>query len=89
MRRHRIRQRAESFPATEWEELSGLALPSAEIILDIFGARAQSREARIQVDLAHGILAAAADAAWVPRQQGGIGAKGEGESQLEQDKRTD
>jgi GTP-binding protein HflX len=36
-----------------WEELSGMTVADRhEIILDIFGARAQTREARIQVDLA-------------------------------------
>ena len=36
-----------------WEELAGMTVADRhEIILDIFGARAQSREARIQVDLA-------------------------------------
>ena len=36
-----------------WEELAGMTVADRqEIILDIFGARAQSRESRIQVDLA-------------------------------------
>ncbi len=36
-----------------WEELAGMTVADRhEIILDIFGARAQTREARIQVDLA-------------------------------------
>ena len=61
-----------------------------EIILDIFGARAQSREARIQVDLARMEYSLPRlTRAWshLGQQGGGIGAKGEGESQLEQDKR--
>src|SRR5438034_953312 len=61
-----------------------------EIILDIFGARAQTREARIQVDLARMEYSLPRlTRAWshLGQQGGGIGAKGEGESQLEQDKR--
>jgi GTP-binding protein HflX len=61
-----------------------------EIILDIFGARARTREARIQVDLARMEYSLPRlSHAWshLGQQGGGIGAKGEGESQLEQDKR--
>jgi GTP-binding protein HflX len=61
-----------------------------EIILDIFGARAQTREARIQVDLARMAYSLPRlTRAWghLGKQGGGIGAKGEGESQLEQDRR--
>src|ERR1051325_3673970 len=55
-----------------WEELAGITVADRqEIILDIFGARAQTREAWSHLG----------------QQGGGIGAKGEGESQLEQDKR--
>ena len=74
-----------------WEELAGLTVADRqEIILDIFGARAQTREARIQVDLARmSYSLPRLTRAWshLGQQGGGIGAKGEGESQLEQDKR--
>ncbi|MBA2269129.1 MAG: GTPase HflX [Chthoniobacterales bacterium] len=74
-----------------WEELSGMTVADRhEIILDIFGARAQTREARIQVDLARMEYSLPRlTRAWshLGQQGGGIGAKGEGESQLEQDKR--
>jgi GTP-binding protein HflX len=74
-----------------WEELAGMTVADRhEIILDIFGARAQSREARIQVDLARMEYSLPRlTRAWshLGQQGGGIGAKGEGESQLEQDKR--
>lgn len=80
-------------PAQErnWEELTGVTVADRqEIILDIFGARAQTREARIQVDLARMEYSLPRlTRAWshLGQQGGGIGAKGEGESQLEQDKR--
>lgn len=67
-----------------------LVIDRREIILDIFGARAQTREARIQVDLARMAYSLPRlTKAWshLGQQGGGIGAKGEGESQLEQDKR--
>lgn len=74
-----------------WEELAGMTVADRqEIILDIFGARAQTREARIQVDLARMQYSLPRlTKAWshLGQQGGGIGAKGEGESQLEQDKR--
>ena len=74
-----------------WEELGGLTVADRqEIILDIFGARAHTREARIQVDLARMQYSLPRlTRAWshLGQQGGGIGAKGEGESQLEQDKR--
>ena len=74
-----------------WEEITGVTVADRqEIILDIFGARAQSREARIQVDLARMEYSLPRlTRAWshLGQQGGGIGAKGEGESQLEQDKR--
>jgi GTPase len=74
-----------------WETLAGMTVADRqEIILDIFGARAQSREARIQVDLARmSYSLPRLTRAWshLGQQAGGIGAKGEGESQLEQDKR--
>src|SRR5689334_11857238 len=74
-----------------WEELAGITVADREeIILDIFGARAQTREARIQVDLARMQYSLPRlTRAWshLGQQGGGIGAKGEGESELEQDKR--
>jgi GTP-binding protein HflX len=74
-----------------WEELAGVTVADRqEIILDIFGARARTREARIQVDLARMEYSLPRlSHAWshLGQQGGGIGSKGEGESQLEQDKR--
>lgn len=67
-----------------------LVIDRREVILDIFGARAQTREATIQVDLARMAYSLPRlTRAWshLGQQGGGIGAKGEGESQLEQDKR--
>ncbi len=75
-----------------WEDLSKVTVADRqEIILDIFGARAQTREARIQVDLARlQYSLPRLTRAWshLGQQGGGIGSKGEGESQLEQDKRA-
>ena len=74
-----------------WEKLSGaLVIDRQEVILDIFGKRAQTREARIQVDLArmeYSLPRLVRAWSHLGQQGGGIGAKGEGESQLEQDKR--
>jgi GTP-binding protein HflX len=74
-----------------WESISKvLVIDRQEVILDIFGARAQTREARIQVDLARmDYSLPRLTRAWshLGKQGGGIGAKGEGESQLEQDRR--
>lgn len=74
----------------KWEELSGAAvIDREEVILDIFAARARTREARLQVDLARMEYSLPRLArAWghLSRQQG-IGGKGEGESQLETDRR--
>lgn len=74
-----------------WENLAKITvIDRQEIILDIFGARAQTREARIQVDLARMTYSLPRlTRAWghLGKQGGGIGSKGEGESQLEQDKR--
>lgn len=75
-----------------WEKLTGVTVVDRqEIILDIFGLRARTREARIQVDLARMAYSLPRlTRAWshLGQQGGGIGAKGEGESQLEQDKRA-
>jgi GTP-binding protein HflX len=74
-----------------WETISKITvIDRQEIILDIFGTRAQTREAKIQVDLARmSYSLPRLTRAWshLGKQGGGIGSKGEGESQLEQDKR--
>jgi GTP-binding protein HflX len=74
-----------------WETLTKVAvLDRQEVILDIFAQRAQTHEARLQIELARLEYALPRlTRAWghLVRQGGGIGAKGEGESQLEQDKR--
>ncbi|MEY2600570.1 MAG: GTPase HflX [Verrucomicrobiota bacterium] len=74
-----------------WESLTGVTvLDRQEVILDIFAQRAQTHEARLQIELARMEYALPRlTRAWghLVRQGGGIGAKGEGESQLEQDKR--
>jgi GTP-binding protein HflX len=65
-------------------------LDRQEVILDIFAQRAQTHEARLQIELARMEYSLPRlTRAWghLVRQGGGIGAKGEGESQLEQDKR--
>jgi GTP-binding protein HflX len=75
-----------------WEEDSGIAvIDRHEIILDIFDRRARSKEARLQVDLARMAYS-------IPRLKrmwghldrqggGGTGTRGEGETQLEVDRR--
>src|SRR6188474_872787 len=74
-----------------WEALSGVAvIDRQEVILDIFARRAQTREARLQIELAQlEYSLPRLTRAWghLVRQGGGIGARGEGETQLEQDKR--
>jgi GTP-binding protein HflX len=74
-----------------WEKVTGvLVIDRQEVILDIFGKRAQSREARLQVDLArmeYSLPRLVRAWSHLGQQGGGIGSKGEGESQLEQDKR--
>ena len=74
-----------------WEKLTGVTvLDRQEVILDIFAQRALTHEARLQIELARMEYALPRlTRAWghLVRQGGGIGAKGEGESQLEQDKR--
>lgn len=74
-----------------WEALTKVAvLDRQEVILDIFAQRAQTHEARLQIELARlEYSLPRLTRAWghLVRQGGGIGAKGEGESQLEQDKR--
>jgi len=74
-----------------WENLAKITvIDRQEVILDIFGARAQTKEAKLQVDLARMTYSLPRlTRAWghLGKQGGGIGSKGEGESQLEQDKR--
>ena len=74
-----------------WEKLAGCAvIDREEVILDIFARRARTREARLQVDLARAEYSLPRlTRAWshLVRQGGGIGGRGEGESQLEQDRR--
>jgi GTPase len=74
-----------------WEALTGLAvIDREEVILDIFGRRAQTKEARLQVDLARMEYSLPRlTRAWghLSRQGGGLGGKGEGETQLETDRR--
>ncbi|MEK0451770.1 MAG: GTPase HflX [Verrucomicrobiota bacterium] len=74
-----------------WEELAGVpVLDRQKVILDIFARRAQSREARLQIELAQlEYSLPRLTRAWghLGGQGGGIGGKGEGESQLEQDRR--
>ena len=74
------------------EQLSGVAvIDREEVILDIFARRAQTREARLQIALAMAEYSLPRlTRAWghLNRQQGGgLGGKGEGESQLEIDRR--
>ncbi len=74
----------------KWEELSGLAvIDREEVILDIFNGRARTKEARLQVELArleYSLPRLARAWGHLSRQQG-LGGKGEGESQLETDRR--
>ncbi|MBN1425577.1 GTPase HflX [Candidatus Fermentibacteria bacterium] len=62
-----------------------------EVILDIFAARARTREAKLQVELAqYQYLLPRLTRMWVhlSRTGGGIGTRGPGETQLETDRRT-
>src|ERR1700722_3474440 len=74
-----------------WEALTGVAvIDREEVILDIFAQRAQTKEARLQVDLARMEYSLPRlTRAWghLSRQGGGLGGKGEGETQLETDRR--
>lgn len=75
-----------------WEELTKCSVTDRQgIILDIFAERAQTREARLQVDLARlEYLLPRLTSAWshLSRQRGGRrGTRGEGETQLEVDRR--
>jgi len=74
-----------------WEALVGMpVIDRQEVILDIFAQRAQTKEARLQVDLARMEYSLPRlTRAWghLNRQAGGLGGKGEGETQLETDRR--
>ncbi len=76
-----------------WEKLSGICvIDREEVILDIFSNRAFTREARLQVDLAQMVYSLPRlTRAWthLNRQSGsgGVGLRGEGEMQLEVDRR--
>ena len=75
-----------------WEELSGLAvIDRQEVILEIFSDRAHTREATLQVALARMEYSLPRlTRAWthLSRQRGKGAMGGEGETQLEQDRRT-
>jgi len=74
-----------------WETLAGMPVwDRQKVILDIFAARARTREARLQIELAQlEYSLPRLTRAWghLGGQGGGIGGRGEGESQLEQDRR--
>jgi GTP-binding protein HflX len=79
--------------AKNLEELTKLlVMDRSALILDIFDLRAQSREARTQVELARlKYMLPRLTRQWshLSRQGGGVGMRGgEGESQLEQDRRV-
>ncbi len=66
-------------------------LDRSSLILDIFARRARSREAQVQVELAQlEYLLPRLTRQWthLSRQEGGIGMRGPGETQLETDRRT-
>jgi GTP-binding protein HflX len=72
------------------EVLEVRVLDRTQLILDIFAQRAQTREGRLQVELAqHQYLLPRLRRMWthLERQQGGIGLRGPGETQLEMDRR--
>lgn len=75
-----------------WESYSKVCvIDRQEVILDIFGQRAQTKEARLQIQLARMIYSMPRlTRAWSHLGQqggGGIGSRGEGETQLEVDRR--
>jgi GTP-binding protein HflX len=75
-----------------WEEESGLAvIDRQEVILEVFADRAHTREAMLQVELARQeYFLPRLKRAWthLSRQRGRGSLGGEGETQLEQDRRT-
>jgi GTP-binding protein HflX len=75
-----------------WEEQSGLSVyDRAELIIDIFGSRARSKEATLQVELArlrYSLPRLAHSYGDLHRQKGGrYGTKGAGEQKIELDRR--
>jgi GTP-binding protein HflX len=77
--------------ARRLEEATGLrVLDRSQLILDIFAGRAQSREGRVQVELAqlrYLLPRLTGRGISMSRLGGGIGTRGPGESQLETDRR--
>jgi len=75
-----------------WDTLAGLpVIDRQEVILQVFAERAQTREARLQVELARlEYSLPRLKRAWthLSRQRGRGALGGEGETQLEQDRRT-
>ena len=72
------------------EELGVQVLDRAALILDIFAQRARTREGRLQVELAqYQYLLPRLTGMWthLERQEGAIGTRGPGETQLETDRR--
>ena len=72
------------------EELGVSVLDRSALILDIFAQRAQTREGRLQVELAqYKYLLPRLIGMWkhLERQEGAIGTRGPGETQLESDRR--
>ncbi len=70
--------------------IEGKVIDRAQLILDIFSLHAKTNEARIQVELAQlEILYPRLTKMWthLSRQDGGIGTRGPGETQLETDRR--
>jgi GTP-binding protein HflX len=76
---------------TELEDRLGIrVMDRTELILDIFALRAQTAEAKLQVELAQlQYLRPRLKRMWthLARQAGGIGARGPGEQQIETDRR--
>ena len=74
-----------------WEQDSNICvIDRQEVILDIFNVRAQTKEARLHVQLArmeYSLPRLARMWTHLDRQGGGVGARGEGEKQLETDRR--
>lgn len=71
-------------------ELKSRVIDRSGLILDIFARRAQTREARTQVELAQlKYMLPRLTGAWthLERQRGGIGMRGPGETQIETDRR--
>ena len=72
------------------EELNVSVLDRSALILDIFAQRARTREGRLQVELAqYKYLLPRLTGMWkhLERQEGAIGTRGPGETQLETDRR--